>query len=73
MLKWRKIEAGVYESEDERFYIVNTYDRVYGNHWLIRDRSKEPYKGEYHQSTLTDCKALVKGIMNYESAKNNGN
>ena len=58
MIKWTKIEAGYYKSEDERFEIMQTYDRIYGNHWVLHDNN-EPnyYKGQYDEQTLRDCKA----------------
>ena len=31
MITWEKLDAGEYESEDGRFYIIKTYDRIYGN------------------------------------------
>ena len=57
MIKWNKLDAGEYESEDKRFYILQSYDRIYGNHWLLQDR-KEPdyYRGQYHENTLRECK-----------------
>ena len=40
MIKWIKIEAGHYESEDNRFYIMQTYDRIYGDHWVLHDNKE---------------------------------
>ena len=57
MLKWKKLAAGEYESEDKRFYILKSYDRVYGDHWILRDRNiDDPYKQIYHENSLRDCK-----------------
>ena len=57
MISWKRIEAGEYESEDGRFHILKTWDRVYGNHWQLRDRNEpDIYKGRYDESSLLDCK-----------------
>lgn len=58
MIKWNRLDAGEYESDDKRFYILQTYDRIYGNHWVLHDNN-EPnrYKGRYDERTLRDCKA----------------
>lgn len=63
MLKWKRIEAGDYRSEDERFHIYKTWDRIYGDHWKLYD-SKEPdyYKGIYHEKTLLDCKLKAEAV-----------
>ena len=57
MIKWKKIEAGEYKSEDGRFFVFKTWNRIYGDHWLLRDRNADDYyKGLYHEKTLFDCK-----------------
>lgn len=46
------------EDEDERFKIMKSWDRIYGNHWILHDYNEENYyKGDYHEQTLRDCKA----------------
>ena len=58
MIKWIKIEAGHYESENKQFYIMQTYDRIYGDHWVLHDNNEsDRYKGRYDEKTLKDCKA----------------
>lgn len=58
MIKWNKLDAGEYQSEDERFKIMKSWDRIYGNHWILHDYNEEDYyKGDYHEQTLRDCKA----------------
>ena len=53
MIKWKKIEAGEYKSEDGRFYIFKTWNRIYGDHWLLRDRNADDYyKGLYHEKNI---------------------
>ena len=67
MIKWKKIEAGEYESEDKRFAIHKTWDRIYGNHWVLRDKSVDDYyKGLYNENTLLDCKLKAEGIIGQE-------
>ena len=58
MIAWKRLEAGHYKSEDERFEIMQTYDRIYGDHWVLYD-NHEPnrYKGKYDEGTLRECKA----------------
>ena len=57
MIKWKKIEAGEYMSEDGRFQILKTWDRIYGNHWRLRDiNDPNYYMGLYNEKTLLDCK-----------------
>ena len=63
MIKWKRIEAGEYESENKRFYITKTYDRVYGDHWVLRDKSiKDCYKQQYHENTLLECKMQAENL-----------
>ena len=65
MIKWNKIEAGEYVSDSERFRIVKTWDRIYGNHWKLYDNA-EPVscKGIYCENTLLDCKLKAETIAN---------
>lgn len=57
MIKWKKIEAGEYKSEDGRFYIFKTWSRIYGDHWRLLDRNADDYyKCLYYENTLRDCK-----------------
>ncbi len=63
MIRWKRLEAGEYESEDGRFYVIRSYDRIYGEHWILRDKKEENYfKGQYHETTLRDCKAVAEVI-----------
>ena len=58
MIKWKRLSAGEYESEDKRFWILQTYDRVYGEHWILHDNTiSDYYKRQYHENTLKECKA----------------
>ena len=58
MILWVKLDAGEYESADKRFYILKTYDRLYGNHWVLHDKNEpDYYKAQYHEYSLKDCKA----------------
>ena len=68
MIKWKRIEAGEYESEDGQFLITNTWNRVYGNHWDLRDkREPDRYKGTYHEKTLLECKLRAEEIASSEN------
>lgn len=67
MIKWKKLDAGEYESEDHRFYVLKTWDRLYGNHWRLHDRNSEDYyKGFYHENTLYECKLTAERIISRE-------
>lgn len=58
MIAWVRLDAGEYESEDKRFWILKCYDRIFGNHWLLQDRNEpDYYRGQYHEETLRNCKA----------------
>ena len=68
MIKWKRIEPGEYESEDKRFHLLQTYDRVYGDHWVLRDRNVQDfYRGKYDERTLLDCKLKAEAIVNERS------
>ena len=67
MIKWKRIEAGEYESEDERFTILKTWNRIYGNHWQLCDHNEpDYYKGLYHEYTLLNCKLKAEIIVDSE-------
>lgn len=69
MIKWNKIEAGYYESDDGRFYIIKTYNRIYGNHWQLHDRDiPDYYKGLYLERTLLDCKLKAETLQDMKGA-----
>ena len=63
MIKWKRIEAGEYKSEDGRFHIIKTWNRVYGDHWRLLDRNVDDYyKGLYCEKTLLECKLKAEAI-----------
>ena len=65
MIKWKRIEAGEYKSEDGRFHIIKTWNRIYGDHWRLLDRNADDYyKGLYHENTLFECKLKAEAINN---------
>lgn len=65
MIKWKKIEAGDYEDENGRFKILKTWDRIYGNHWILYDRNYSDFRnGQYHEDTLLDCKLRAETVFN---------
>ena len=67
MIQWKKKEAGEYESKDERFYILKSWDRIYGNHWELHDNNESNYdKGTYHEETFLNCKLKAETIMKGE-------
>lgn len=39
-MKWKKIEAGCYTSDDEKFDIYKTWSRSHGNHWEVRNNHR---------------------------------
>lgn len=64
MIKWNKVEAGEYRSDDNRFHIIKTWDRIYGNHWQLHDgNSTDYYKGLYQEQTLLDCKLKAEVLV----------
>lgn len=74
MIKWIRIEPGEYRSEDERFHVVKTWDRVYGNHWELHDKNEpDYYKGKYDENTLLDCKLKAEALLNQEKMQKKTN
>lgn len=64
MLIWKKVEAGEYHTEDGRFEAYRAYDRLYGDHWILRDTSEaDYYKSQYHESSLKECKGVAETIL----------
>lgn len=51
---WRRLDAGEYETEDKRFYILKKWDRLYGNHWELTDYSID----DYYKRIVTRCDTL---------------
>lgn len=64
MIKWKKIEAGEYKSEDNRFSITKTYNRMYGgDHWALRDHNNpDVIEGTHHEKTLLACKVKAEDL-----------
>ena len=69
MIKWTKIEAGEYESEDKRFHIEKTWNRIYGDHWELLDREEpDHYKGIYNEESLSACKLKAEMIADIKKS-----
>jgi hypothetical protein len=67
MLEWKKLDAGDYETKDQRFHAIKAYDRIYGNHWELHDRNEPDfYKGKYDEHSLSDCKLRAETILKEE-------
>ena len=67
MLNWKRIVAGEYEESSGRFSVYASYDRIYGDHWVLRDRNESNYyKGKYDERTLRDAKAKAEAILSSE-------
>ena len=67
MLNWKRIEAGEYEVSSGRFEIYASYDRIYGDHWVLHDRNEaDYYKGKYDVCTLREAKAKAEAILSSE-------
>ena len=62
MITWKRIEAGDYESEDGRFRILKSWDRIYSNHWKMYDKKADISNAQYHESTLLECKLKAEAI-----------
>lgn len=73
MLNWERIEAGEYATEDGRFEAYKTYDRIYGNHWVLHDKSEpDYYKSRYHENSFRDCKGVAESVIKQESEFRDG-
>ena len=67
MIEWYKIESGDYMSSDDRFNIYRAYDRIYGNHWVLRDcNNPDYYKGMWHEDSMKQCKYIAEKIVKGE-------
>lgn len=60
MIEWTRIEAGDYESHDERFHIINGWDRINYVHWVLYDRNT---RKEYVGNSLKHCKQIAEEIV----------
>lgn len=70
MPDWKRIEAGEYESLDGRFYILRSWDRLYGNHWDLMDHTvKDYYKSITHCDSLKHAKYVAQCIIDRENGK----
>lgn len=68
-IKWKKIQAGEYESEDGMFYILKKHNRLIGNYWELRDRTDLSYfQGFYYENTFRDCKSKAEALHNETTA-----
>ena len=57
MISWKRLSPGNYKSEDGRFLIRKTWNRIYSDHWELLDKDEpDRYKGMYIEKTLLDCK-----------------
>ena len=66
-LEWKKLDAGEYESKDGRFYILKTWDRLYGNHWQLTDNTvKDYYKSHTACDSLKHAKHVAELTINQE-------
>ena len=73
MLSWKKLEAGEYESIDGRFYVTKNWDRIYGDHWTLKDTTKaDYYDGLHHENSLKDCKHIAEWILEQEKGEKSG-
>ncbi len=67
-LRWKRIEAGEYESLDGRFHVLQTWDRLYGEHWQLTDGNVEDYyKAQTACESLKHAKHVAELIVNRES------
>lgn len=67
-LEWKRLDAGEYESTDGRFYILKTWDRLYGNHWCLQDRNVEDYyKSQSACDSLRHAKYIAELTINREN------
>lgn len=66
-MTWKRIEAGEYETTDGRFHAFKTWNRIYGHHWVLVDRTiDDHYKSMYHENTLKECICVSKTIVKQE-------
>jgi len=59
-MKWTKIEAGEYRSEDNRFDIIKTWDKIHNSHWLLTDFM---IKKSYPCDSLRECKQQAEKLI----------
>lgn len=68
-LEWKRLDAGEYESADGRFYVLQTWDRLYGKHWCLQDRNVEDY---YKSQTACDSLKHAKHVAELTINRENG-
>lgn len=66
MIIWKKIDDKEYESEDERFYIINMFDRDYGFCWKMLDKKDLNHILSYHEDSLISCQNKAESIIEKE-------
>lgn len=59
-MKWIRVEAGEYWSNDNRFNIIKTWDRIYNSHWRLYDRVSNK---DYPCDSLKECKQKAENII----------
>lgn len=65
-MKWTKRTAGIYISEDEMFEIRSSWDRSYGNHWVLVDKKE---RTELENNPETSLIAFEKSRHHFNSFK----
>lgn len=67
LLRWKRLEAGEYDSTDGRFNICKTWDRLYGNHWRLTDHNiKDYYKAQTACESLKHAKHVAETRVRQE-------
>ena len=67
-LEWKRVEAGEYQSVDGRFHITRTWDRLYGNHWVLQDSNVEDwYKAKTACDSLKHAEHVAEMTVNREN------
>ena len=64
MINWKRLSSGEYISEDKRWYILNIYDRVYGDCWRLSD--KNDTRNIHYEQSLKECKRIAERTINIE-------
>lgn len=65
-MKWIKVEAGEYRSDNERFSILKSWNRINGGSWELTDFKT---KRVLNYDTLKQCQSMAEDLLQLEEKR----